>query len=115
MANFIKIPPEYYPEIKKLPGELSWIAEAVEEQLPGYGVHVALIISQSFGGRPVYIHKMKGLPRQIRDDAIRKEADNGVAQKEISARFDLCARQIIYILKQAGKAETVEDQQLKLF
>jgi Mor family transcriptional regulator len=112
LSKYITIPPEYYPEIQELPGELRWMAEVIEEQLPGRGVELVLIFAQLFGGGPVYMHKIDGLLRQIRDDAIRKEADAGVPQKKISVEFGLCARHIIRILKQPG---TMEDRQMSLF
>ncbi len=112
MSRYISIPPEYYPSIDTLPGELQWMAEVIEEHLPGKGVELVLIFAQLFGGSPVYMHKVDSLLRQIRDDAIRKQADAGVPQKKISVEFGICSRQIIRILKKPG---SIEDRQLNLF
>ena len=104
---------EYWPEIKDLPGDLSLIAAVVEEQLPGHGVEVALLLSKTFRSQELYIHSFDRLFRQWRNDTIRKEYENGASVRDLAAKWTLSQRWVEDIL---GKPDCGgRGRQLSLF
>lgn len=114
MSHIMKIPDEYLPEISDLPGELSQIAEVIEEAYPGMGVPVTLLLAQKFPGQPVYLHNVKALERAVRDDVIRQRYDSGVKIKKLATEALLSTRQVERILANVGGV-VVDDRQMKLF
>ena len=113
MTKIVHIPKEYWPEIDDLPGDLAFIAKGIEEHLPGEGIRITLILAQGFKGQPLYIRNIEGLLLKIRNDAIRKEYDNGTRVKEIAYTFDLSVRWVEDIL--ARVEDRPEDKQMRLF
>lgn len=109
----LDIPEEYWPAIDELPGDLAFIASGLEQHLPGNGIKIALILAQVFKGQPFYICNIEDLLRKIRNDAIRKEYDNGAKVKELAHKFHLSVRWVEDILSRMEK--NPEERQMKLF
>ncbi|MDH4317915.1 MAG: hypothetical protein OEV64_05950 [Desulfobulbaceae bacterium] len=111
--NLIDLPQEYWPEIEDLPGDLALIAAVVEEQLPGCGVMVALLLSKTFRSQELYIHSLECLERQWRNDTIRKEYENGTPVRDLCTKWTLSQRWVEDIL---GKPDVGgRGKQLTLF
>ncbi len=77
--------------LEKLPGDLRRIAEIA-------GIDATLKIAKEFGGAYLYIPKLDGLYREIRDASIREEYDNGKSVRELARKHDLTDRHIYNIL-----------------
>lgn len=77
--------------LEKLPCDIRRIAEIA-------GIDAALKIAKEFGGAYLYIPKLDGLYREIRDASIREEYDNGKPVRELARKHDLTDRQIYNIL-----------------
>ncbi len=116
MNKVVEIPAEYRPDIGELPGDLSRIAAAIEEQLPGQGVSITLILAQTFPGQPLYIRDIKYLLRQMRNDAIRAEYDGGrTTMLRLATRWGLSHVRIKQILAQPEGRKEEERKQLRMF
>ncbi len=98
LEKFMKIPLHYQPEIGDLPGELPRIARVVEENYPGIGVSVTLLLAQAFGGQEVYFHMVTHIEHAVRDDIIRSRYDQDVPVKTLAVENWLSTRQIRRIL-----------------
>ena len=96
--DIIDLPKEYWPEIEDLPGDLALITNAVEQQLPGHGVEVALLLSQTFHSQDVYFHSLDCLGRQWRNDTICQEYENGATVRDLATKWKLSQRWIEEIL-----------------
>lgn len=77
--------------LEKLPGDLRRIAELA-------GLDATLKIVKEFGGAYLYIPKLDGLFREVRDASIREEFDKGKSVRELARKHDLTDRQIYNIL-----------------
>lgn len=109
MSALIHIPKTYRPTPEDLPGDLSRIAEAIEEHLPDKGVELTLMLAQIFGGQPVYFHKVEYLLRQIRDDAMRCEYDQGgITMVELAHKYNICHSRVKQILSVPSKTSQQE-------
>jgi len=117
LAEPIEIPEEYRPEIDHLPGDLARIAEMIEEHWPSMGVVLTLFLAQVFRGQNLYFRNIDYLIRQIRDDAIRKEYNEGHKVREIALKWRLSKRWVEDILSRPGKMDQDEsaERQLNLF
>jgi Mor family transcriptional regulator len=111
--GIINIPEEYRPGIEELPGDLRMIAQVIEEQLPGLGVQVALILAQAFRGQTLYLRSIDYLINRMRDDAIRAALDRGERVIDIGLRFRLSRSAIEKIGARPDAAPT--GRQLGLF
>lgn len=113
MSNgVVHIPEEYRPTIEELPGDLRMIAQVIEEQLPGHGVQVVLILAQAFRGQTIYFRAVDYLLNQMRDDAIRAAYDQGERVIDIGLRWRLSRSAVEKIL---ARPDTGETRQMKLF
>ncbi|HHL33123.1 MAG TPA: hypothetical protein ENJ30_02020 [Desulfobulbaceae bacterium] len=112
--KIIEIPAEYRPKVEELPGELARIAAEIEQQMPGKGVEITLVLAQVFRGQPVYFRSIDYLIRRIRDNAIRAEFDaGGVTMMQLASKFELSLRRIKQILAENSEAKT-DDRQMRL-
>lgn len=105
------IPDDLIPEIGELPGDLSQLAKAIDEIVPGFGVKVVMRIAEEFRGTYIYFHNNDAIKRKARDRRIIDMYDNGRRVPEIARYVRLSERQVWNIL---GK-EPGDDRQLKLF
>jgi Mor family transcriptional regulator len=110
--GIINIPEEYRPGIDELPGDLQMIARIIEEQLPGLGVPVVLILAQAFRGQTLYIRSIDYLINRMRDDAIRAAYDQGERVIDIGMRYNLSRSAIEKII---ARPDTDQGKQLSLF
>ncbi|MHB1350092.1 MAG: Mor transcription activator family protein [Desulfobulbaceae bacterium] len=108
----VHIPVEYRPAIEELPGDLRMIAQVIEEQLPGHGVQVVLILAQAFRGQTLYFRAVDYLLNRMRDDAIRAAYDQGERVIDIGLRWRLSRSAVEKIL---ARPDTEEARQMKLF
>ena len=117
MAEIIEIPAAYRPTIDELPGDLSRIAAAIEEHIPGDGVRLTLLLAQVFGGTPVYFRRVDRFVRPIRDDAMRARYDQGdVSMKEIALLFGVSLSTAERVLaRPSSPAAQQQEKQGKLF
>lgn len=116
MTKIVDIPREYWPDIGELPGDLSRIAEAIEEQLPGQGVFITLLLAQIFPGQPLYIRDIKYLIRRMRDDAIRGEYDStDTTMLRLATSYKLSHARIKQILAQPGSQKEMEEKQIRMW
>ena len=111
--DIIEQPPEYWPKIDELTGDLARIAAAIKEWRPGHGLELTLFLAQVFRGQPLYLRNIDYLIRQWRDDAIRRQYDSGVKVSELVTRWDLCLRWVEDILARSGG--DCYDKYLRLF
>ncbi len=115
MADYIEIPPEYWPEPDELPADLRRIAVEVERVWPGNGIKCALIIGQLFAGIPIYPANIAKFLRKLRNTAIRQDYDTGnICAKDLALKYRLSQRQIEKILAVVEDSQPA-DKQLKLF
>lgn len=98
VTDVIKIPPEYWPAIEELPGDLAMIASSIEQQAPGNGVKLTLMLAQTFRGQKLYFRNVDYLVRQVRDDSIRSAYDNGAKVMELGIKWNLSRRAVEKIL-----------------
>ena len=117
MAEIINIPEPYRPSIEELPGDLSRVAAAIEEHIPGDGVRLTLLLAQIFGGTPVYFRRVDRLLRVMRDDAMRARYDIGdVNMKEIALLFGVSLSTAERVLgRPSSPAAQQQEKQGKLF
>lgn len=112
--SYINIPPEHRPEIDELPGELALIAEAVEEELPGLGVEVALILGQKFSGTDMRMHNCRAIVRAYLAEVMRAEYDGGgVTVKELARKYGVSmtvAKEILSSVAESKQRELQEKQ-----
>ena len=111
--RIVEIPEEYRPGLEDLPGELSRIAAVIEQHKPGHGVELTLFLAQAFRGQNIYLRSIDYLIREIRDDAIRTEYDQGKKVKTIALDWQLSTRWVEDILARAGR--DVQERQGWLF
>jgi Mor family transcriptional regulator len=83
--------------IEFLPGDLRRIAEVA-------GVEAALKIARAFRGTYLYVPGLDDLMKQIRDEQIRKEYDEGKPVKRLAIKYRLTERQIRRVLNSRAKA-----------
>ena len=103
-TSFVDIPPRHRPGIDDLPGELPLIAQAVEEQLPGQGVQVALILAQKYPGTPIYLHNVKRIVNSYTHTLMREEYDRGgVTVKELARKYGMPMTKTKEILASSGE------------
>ncbi len=105
------LPDNLVPHIEELPGDLSQLARAIDEVVPGFGVKVVLRIAEEFRGTTVYFHNLDALERKARNRLIIEMYDRGVRVPEIARTVRLSERQVWAIL---GK-EPGEERQMRLF
>ena len=105
------IPADLIPRIDELPGDLSQLARAIDEVVPGYGVQVVLRIAGEFRGTTVYFHNLDAIERKARNRRIIEMYSGGTRVPEIARTVRLSERQVWSVL---GK-EPDDDKQLKLF
>ena len=85
--------------VEKLPGDLKRIAEEI-------GLDNALKIAKIFRGVMVYIPACDGLYREIRNQKMRNEADEGsITVKNLALKYRLTERQTYEILNNPPKTE----------
>lgn len=77
---------------RHLSGEMAELARLV-------GVEAALKIGQEFGGSSFYVPVMAGIPRERRNERIRREYAKGRRIRDISRIFGLTERTIFNIIK----------------
>jgi Mor family transcriptional regulator len=77
--------------MSRLSGELKRFAELI-------GIENTLLIAREFGGAYLYIPKLDGLAREIRDASIRCDFDSGRTVRELARRHNLTERHIYTIL-----------------
>ena len=77
--------------IDRLPADIRRLAEIA-------GVDAALKFCSECGGTWIYIPKLDGLRRELRDQAIRESFDNGRSVRELCRDHNLSDRQIYTIL-----------------
>lgn len=77
--------------LEKLPCDIRRIAEIA-------GIDATLKIAKEYGGAYLYIPKLDGLYREVRDASIREEYDNGKSVRELARKHNLTDRQIYNIL-----------------
>ena len=110
--KLLSIPDEYLPAIEDLPGDLRLIAEAVELYLPGMGAKVAVILATEYRGQNLYFRGVDYLEKQIRDEAIRTEYDQGARIIELGLKWNLCRSAVEKIV---ARPDQVEARQLRMF
>lgn len=105
------IPGDLIPRIEELPGDLSQLARAIEEVVPGLGVKIVLRVASEFRGTHVYFHNLDAIERKARNRIILEMYDKGAKVPEIARIVRLSERQVWTVL---GK-EPGEERQLVLF
>lgn len=117
MAEIIDIPAAYRPGIDELPGDLSRVAAAIEEHIPGDGVRLTMLLAQIFGGTPVYFRRVDKWLRIMRDDAMRARYDLGdVSMKELALLFGVSLSTAERVLaRPSSPAAQQQEKQRKLF
>lgn len=106
-----KLPPDMFPKIDELPGDLGQIADTIEKRVPGQGVTITLDLAALFRGTHSYWHNMDALKKKARDRWIRDHFDKGVRVPDIARKVELSERRVWEIL---GK-EPVNDRQGRLW
>lgn len=95
-----------------VPGEGERPSRAVLKQLPGVlreiaklcGVDTALKVTKMYGGSRVYIPKLTGQHRQLRNQAIREKHNAGhMSANQLAKRYGISERQVFYILGSSGE------------
>lgn len=94
-CDSIGLPDDAMPSIEELPGDLRLIAEVI-------GVRPTMQLAQVFGGTPLYIVKIDGFARRLRDKAFREEFDQRTGRgetatavvRDIARTRGLCERQL---------------------
>lgn len=112
MTKRLPIPDELLPAIEELPGDLRLIAEAVEQYRPGQGVLVAVILATEYRGQNLYCRGIEYLEKRLRDEAIRREYDQGARIIDLGLKYNLCRSAVEKILAKPGGQDS---RQLKLF
>lgn len=111
-----RLPEQYRPQIRELPGDMQVIALGMEEDFPGLGVLIALALSHRFPSQWMYIRKMDGPLRAWRDDAIRSMYDQGkFTARELGRYWMLSQSSIQKILAKPPSQEELKEKQLTLF
>ncbi len=106
-----KLPPDMFPRIEELPGDLSRLAQIIEALAPGLGVAIVLRIAGAFRGTTIYCHNMDALTRKVRDRWVRDHYDAGGRVPDLARSVGLSERRVWEILGTAP----VDDRQLRLF
>lgn len=114
-TELIGIPKESWPRPEDLPGDLPFIAQGLEEYYPGKGMELTLMIARIFRGLPLYIHNIDKLLRDIRNEAIRDDYDNGMSVKKLAVKYKLSTRQIENILSSPSSQDELKKKQYTLW
>jgi len=110
--KLLSIPDGSLPAIEDLPGDLRLIAEAVELYLPGMGAKVAVILATEYRGQYLYCRAIDYLEKQLRDEEIRREYDQGVRIIELGLKYNLCRSAVEKIVARPDMADA---RQLRMF
>lgn len=104
------------PQIEDLPGELSRVAAAIEEHMPGDGVRITLQLAQIFHGQEVYFRRVDGILRALRDDAMRARYDKGgITTKGIALLFGVSQSTAEKVLSKPDSQAALQAKQGKLW
>jgi Mor family transcriptional regulator len=82
--------------MESLPGDLRRIAEVA-------GLEAAVRIARAFRGTYLYVPGLDDLMKQIRDEKIRREYDQGGSVKRLSIKYGITERGIWKVLKRPEK------------
>lgn|GEM_PF-2011669 len=112
----INLPERHLPAISDLPGNLAWIAEVIEANIPGMGVRITLLLAQSFPGQYIHFRTVDKFINQWRDDTLREIYDQGgITVKELAVMIGMSTREVEKILARPSSQEELEDRQFRLF
>lgn len=112
----VHLPDQWLPEIEALPGELKYIAEAIEQHMPGMGVRTTLLLAQVFPAQHLYIRKADKFILNWRNSVMRSLYDqNAVTGKELAGLTGLSTRQVWDILGSPDSQAEQEKKQMRLF
>ncbi|MDO9069345.1 MAG: Mor transcription activator family protein [Deltaproteobacteria bacterium] len=106
-----KLPPDLFPKINELPGDLAQLATIIDMMVPGMGVAVVIRIALEFRGTTIYCHNMDALTRKARDRWVREHFDAGDRVPDIARAVNLSERRVWEILG----TEPVNDKQGRLW
>ena len=111
------LPERYRPPIEQLPGDMQVIAQAMEQDFPGFGVLITLSLAQRVGNGWMYIRRLDGPLLDWRNDQIRAMYDQGkVTMRQLARIWRLSQSSIEKILAQPDSSrEPKTDRQLRLF
>lgn len=111
----VDLPEEYRPAIDELPGDLVWIARAIEDELPGMGVRVALIMGQKLAGAEPHIHNVRKIIARYWEDRLRAEYDaGGATAQSLGLKYGISKRHAEKILAKPSQ-DLLKSKQLLLF
>lgn len=112
----IDIPEAWRPNIEDLPGTLKWMAETIEQRIPGQGVRFTLLIAQVLGGQSLHIPRPDKWLIEWRNGFMRATYDRGgITVRELAGMTGLSTRQVENILSQPATQKELQDKQLRLF
>lgn len=112
----VHLPDQWLPDIEALPGELKYIAEAIEQHMPGLGVRLTLLLAQVFPAQHLYIRKADKFILCWRNSVMRALYDQDtVTAKELSSLTGLSERQVWSILSEPDSQEELKKKQMTLF
>lgn len=86
------------PRIEELPGDLSQLAKAIEDVVPGLGVNIVLRVASEFRGTHIYFHNLDSITRKARNRFILEKYDKGIKVPEIARIVRLSERQVWTVL-----------------
>jgi Mor family transcriptional regulator len=89
--KLLKLEDDQLPSCEELPGDLPEVAEIV-------GVRLTLELASRFRGTTVHFHNTDALFRKHRNNAIRKEYEDGATAPKLARKFRLSERRIWDIL-----------------
>ena len=86
----------FAPAKDELPGDLVWLAEAIDKIAPGMGVMIAVYLAETAAGTELYIHNIRLLRQQHRNKWIVKKClDKGVTARDVArAVGEIGSRQV---------------------
>ena len=71
-----------------------------------------MFLAQAFRGKNLYLRNIDYLVRQVRDDVIRQEYDQGMKVREIALKWGISTRWVEAILDRPGAEDAA---QMRLF